>query len=66
MAIRRLLLLMWIIIHSAGEMIPNLFGTEDIDRNGNGIFNAGDAIQIVTTDCWDDSNPTWAIHENCQ
>jgi parallel beta-helix repeat protein len=42
---------------------PNLFGTEDIDRNSNGIFNAGDAIQIVTTDSWDDSAPTWAIHE---
>ncbi|MFA5252227.1 MAG: SdrD B-like domain-containing protein, partial [Phycisphaerae bacterium] len=41
---------------------PNLFETGvDIDRNGNGIFNAGDAIQIVTTDSWDDSMPTGSI-----
>ncbi|MDD5010651.1 MAG: right-handed parallel beta-helix repeat-containing protein [Phycisphaerae bacterium] len=43
---------------------PNLKGIEDIDRNDNGIFNYGDAIQITTTDSWDDSAPTWAIHEN--
>lgn len=41
----------------------NLLGPEDIDRNGNGIFDAGDAIQIITTDSWDDDPPTWAIHE---
>jgi hypothetical protein len=32
-------------------------GPEDIDRNGNGNFDPGDAIQIVHTDAWDDSLP---------
>ncbi|TKJ34776.1 MAG: hypothetical protein CEE38_16585 [Planctomycetes bacterium B3_Pla] len=36
-------------------------GAEDIDRNSNGTFDAGDAIQITTTDCWDDSKPTGSI-----
>ena len=34
---------------------------EDFDYNGNGTFDAGDAIQISTTDSWDDNVPT-----NCQ
>jgi hypothetical protein len=33
-------------------------GPEDVDRNGNGAFDMGDAIQIVTTDSWDDSLPS--------
>lgn len=33
-------------------------GDEDYDWNGNGVFDAGDAIQITTTDSWDDSRPT--------
>jgi FtsP/CotA-like multicopper oxidase with cupredoxin domain len=33
-------------------------GTEDLDRNGNGVFDAGDAIAIATTDSWDDNQPT--------
>ncbi|MBW2621872.1 MAG: hypothetical protein JRD68_03110, partial [Deltaproteobacteria bacterium] len=33
-------------------------GQEDLDRNGNGIFNAGDAIQFTYTDSWDDNQPT--------
>jgi large repetitive protein len=36
-------------------------GPEDVDRNGDGFFNAGDAIQITTTDSWDDSKPTGSI-----
>ncbi len=36
----------------------NFPGVEDIDRNANLLFDAGDAIQIVTTDSWDDNNPT--------
>jgi len=32
-------------------------GPEDIDRNLNGSFDPGDAISIVYTDSWDDSNP---------
>ncbi len=31
---------------------------EDIDRNGNNRFDYGDAIQITTTDSWDDNLPT--------
>jgi hypothetical protein len=33
-------------------------GVEDIDRNDNGTFDMGDAVQVVTTDSWDDSVPT--------
>jgi len=36
-------------------------GPEDVDRNSNNIFNAGDAIQIVTTDSWDDNKPSGSI-----
>ncbi len=33
-------------------------GPEDIDRNGNGIFDLGDAINYTRTDSWDDLPPT--------
>ncbi len=34
-------------------------GDEDVDRDGQGgAFDPGDAVQIVTTDSWDDSLPT--------
>lgn len=33
-------------------------GDEDIDYNNDGIFDWGEAIQIVTTDSWDDNPPT--------
>lgn len=33
-------------------------GAEDIDRNGNGIFEFGDAIEVAWTDSWDDNLPT--------
>jgi hypothetical protein len=36
-------------------------GPEDIDRNGNGIFDAGDAIQVAWTDSWDDNPPSGCI-----
>jgi hypothetical protein len=36
-------------------------GTEDLDRNSNGSFDAGDALNISSTDSWDDSNPTGCI-----
>lgn len=32
-------------------------GAEDLDRNGNGRFDAGDAVQIAASDSWDDSAP---------
>ena len=36
----------------------NFPGDEDVDHAGNGVFDAGDAIQITTTDSWDDNLPT--------
>ncbi len=36
-------------------------GAEDIDRNGNGAFDMGDAIQVVTSDSWDDNKPTGSV-----
>lgn len=33
-------------------------GPEDLDRNGNGSFDPGDAVQIVYSDSWDDNMPT--------
>ncbi|MBI5501407.1 MAG: hypothetical protein HY907_14270 [Deltaproteobacteria bacterium] len=33
-------------------------GPEDWDRDGDGTFDPGDALQIVTTDSWDDNLPT--------
>jgi len=35
-----------------------LKGDEDVDYNENDQFDPGDAIQITTTDSWDDSLPT--------
>jgi hypothetical protein len=37
-------------------------GTEDVDRNNNGIFNPGDAIQIAYTDSWSDSMPSDCVY----
>ncbi|MFA5042793.1 MAG: SdrD B-like domain-containing protein [Kiritimatiellia bacterium] len=39
-------------------------GPEDVDRNGNGIFNPGDALNIAHTDSWDDSPPEGSIMTN--
>lgn len=33
-------------------------GTEDIDRNGNSLFDLGDALEITHTDSWDDNLPS--------
>ncbi len=33
-------------------------GPEDIDWNGNGVFDQGDALRIAWTDSWDDRLPT--------
>jgi len=38
-------------------------GPGDIDRNGNGIFDLGDAVDAVHTDSWDDSKPDGCIRE---
>jgi len=39
-------------------------GPEDVDRDGNGVFDTGDAIQIAWTDSWDDSPPTGSQQPN--
>lgn len=36
----------------------------DIDRNGNGIFDQGDALQVVATDSFDDSLPSGCQGDN--
>ncbi len=36
-------------------------GPEDIDRNGDGVFDFGDAVDVTWSDSWDDTPPT-----NCQ
>jgi FtsP/CotA-like multicopper oxidase with cupredoxin domain len=41
----------------------NLLGPEDVDRNSNGTFEPGDALNITTTDSWDDSNPCGCIQD---
>ncbi|MGB5455001.1 MAG: hypothetical protein WBO18_03395, partial [Gammaproteobacteria bacterium] len=33
-------------------------GDEDIDRNADGVFDYGDALNVTWTDSWDDSQPT--------
>ncbi|MFO7553077.1 MAG: hypothetical protein R6W80_16850 [Haliea sp.] len=40
---------------------PSQKAPEDIDHNGNGSFDPGDALQIVTTDSWDDNSPTGCV-----
>lgn len=37
---------------------PAQKGLEDVDWNNNGSFDMGDALQVVTTDSWDDSSPS--------
>jgi len=39
----------------------NFPGAEDVDRNGNGQFDPGDALNIVYADSWDDNKPTGCI-----
>jgi len=39
-------------------------GPEDIDRNGNGVFDQGDAVEVVWSDSWDDSKPTGCLGAN--
>ncbi len=39
-------------------------GSEDIDRNMNGLFDPGDAIDMTRTDSWDDSLPDCAAGTN--
>ncbi|MHC4719829.1 MAG: hypothetical protein ACYSYT_05060 [Planctomycetota bacterium] len=50
--------------HPFGWMDGGAKGPEDVDRNGNGLFNTGDAISIVHTDSWDDGMPEDCIFES--
>jgi len=36
-------------------------GPEDVDRNGDGLFDLGDALDVVTTDSFDDSAPSGCV-----
>jgi hypothetical protein len=36
-------------------------GPEDEDRNGNTIFDEGDAFRVTTTDSWDDNKPSGCV-----
>jgi hypothetical protein len=40
---------------------PAAFGPEDVDGDGDGVFDPGDAVQIGFTDSWDDNLPTGCI-----
>jgi len=46
---------------TTGTVLP---GPEDIDRNGNGRFDKGDAVEVTWTDSWDDSKPTGCLGAN--
>jgi hypothetical protein len=48
----------WAPLHQDQPGWTGVKGPEDLDRNGNGVFDAGDAIAIATTDSWDDNTPT--------
>jgi len=37
-------------------------GPEDVDYNGNGVFDLGDALAITHTDSWDDMPPTGCVN----
>ena len=39
-------------------------GPEDVDRNGNDLFDPGDALNIVWTDSTDDNQPAGSIQVN--
>ena len=43
--------------HPLGWADGGIKGVEDIDRNGNDVFDQGDAIAVTWTDSWDDSLP---------
>ncbi|MEW6218951.1 MAG: hypothetical protein AB1634_05365 [Thermodesulfobacteriota bacterium] len=41
--------------HRTGRRFPQ---AEDLDRNGNSVFDLGDALRTTVTDSWDDAVPT--------
>lgn len=52
-------------LHTAADVdnypLANFPGTEDLDRNGNGIFDSGDALNITYTDSFNDNAPSNCI-----
>jgi hypothetical protein len=48
----------WAPMHQGLPGWTGVRGTEDVDRDDDGTFDYGDAIQIATTDSWDDNQPT--------
>jgi hypothetical protein len=43
--------------HPLGWADGGTKGPEDVDHNGDGIFDQGDALRVAWTDSWDDSLP---------
>lgn len=39
-------------------------GPEDLDRNSDGLFDFGDAVQISYSDSWNANKPTGCIHQS--
>ncbi len=61
----------WAPMYAADPGFTGIPGPEDVDdgftgvdlASGNGVFNFGDAVQIATTDSWDDSKPSDCIQD---
>jgi hypothetical protein len=51
----------WAPMHATNPGWTGSAGAEDTDFNSNGVFDSGDAIQITTTDSWDDNKPSGCI-----
>ena len=47
-----------------GEGLAAGPGPEDVDRNGDGQFDFGDALQVAWSDSWDDNLPTGCAGDN--
>lgn len=57
----------WAPMYSGEPGFTGIAGPEDVDLNypgqTPGVFDVGDAIQITTTDSWDDNKPSGCIQE---
>ena len=43
------------------DPLGNFPGPEDVDQNGDGLFDAGDAVNVVWSDSWDDKLPAGCV-----
>ncbi|HSH12888.1 MAG TPA: hypothetical protein VLA15_04040, partial [Desulfurivibrionaceae bacterium] len=54
-------------LHTAADVdnypVGNFPGAEDLDRNGNGTFDPGDALNITYTDSFNDSAPSDCVQD---